>query len=327
VELCQVLGIERCNFQALDTLGGGWNCGAVMLAAMAVHSGVCRNVLVYRAANGRSEVRSLRQTGAGRPAAGARYAEPFGSNRAVATFGHIATAHMARFGTTNEDFGHVAITQRKHAALNTKAILRDPITLEDHQKSPWVVYPYRVLDCCLESDNACAVVVSSAAQARDGRHAPVYIMAGTGGNSASGALWETNGVQAAAALYDGAGISVKDVDFAELYDPFTFMCMIHMEDFGLVPRGEAGPWVRAGKHGLDGEMPVNTHGGLLSEAYVHGLNHVVEAVQQLRPGGVIDDLCDGAHRFDRSTCRQLKKANIGLVCGEFGASSMLLRAA
>src|SRR5438045_5580390 len=104
---------------------------------------------------------------------------------------------------------------------------------------------------------------------------------------------------AAPQLYAGAGIDPRDVHVAELYDPFTFMCMTHMEDFGLVPKGEVGPWVRAGNHGLDGPMPVNTHGGLLSEVYLQGLNHVVEAVQQLRREGVIDDLCEGAHTYDR----------------------------
>jgi acetyl-CoA acetyltransferase len=103
--------------------------------------------------------------------------------------------------------------------------------------------------------------------------------------------------------------------------------MLHIEDFGLAPRGEVGPWVTAGKNGLDGDVPVNTHGGLLSETYLQGLNHVIEAVQQLRPGGVVDDLCDGPHTFDRSVCRQVRSPEIALVCGESGASALLLRKA
>jgi acetyl-CoA acetyltransferase len=103
--------------------------------------------------------------------------------------------------------------------------------------------------------------------------------------------------------------------------------MIHMEDFGLVPKGQAGAWVRAGCNGLDGECPVNTHGGLLSESHVQGLSHVVEAVQQLRPSGVRDDLCNGAHTFDRTICRQVRDAEIALCCGEEGGSSLLLRKA
>lgn len=114
---------------------------------------------------------------------------------------------------------------------------------------------------------------------------------------------------------------------AELYDPFSFMCLLHMEDFGLVPKGEVGAWVTEGRNGLDGDVPTNTHGGLLPEAYVQGLNHVVEAVQQLRPGGVTDDLCQGAHTYDRSRCRQVRDARIALCCGEGGQSSLLLRRA
>jgi acetyl-CoA acetyltransferase len=140
-------------------------------------------------------------------------------------------------------------------------------------------------------------------------------------------LYTTYGAIAAPQLYAGAGITPKDVDVAELYDPFTMMCMLHMEDFGLVPKGEVGGWVSAGKNGLDGEVPVNTHGGLLSECYAQGLNHVVEAVQQLRPGGVVDDLCEGPHTYDRTTCRQVRDPEIALTCGEGGQSSLLLRRA
>ena len=103
--------------------------------------------------------------------------------------------------------------------------------------------------------------------------------------------------------------------------------MTHIEDFGLVKKGEIGGWVREGHNHLDGDLPVNTHGGLLSEAHIHGLNHVIEAVQQLRPEGVVDDLCDGAHTYDRATCRQVRDPKIALVCGECGESAMLLRRA
>lgn len=148
-----------------------------------------------------------------------------------------------------------------------------------------------------------------------------------GGGAPEANPWETYGVKAAPRLYEGGGLTPEDVSFAELYDPFTFMCLLHMKDFGLVPRGGSGPWVTAGNNGLDGPMPVNTHGGLLSEAYVQGLNHVLEAVQQLRPGGVVDDLSDGPHSYDRSVCRQVRDPQVGLVCGEAGLSSLLLRRA
>lgn len=169
------------------------------------------------------------------------------------------------------------------------------------------------------------MTLASAGAARLPLPPPAYITAGSGGDGTPAHLWETNGVYLAPRLYKGAGITPKDVSFAELYDPFTFMCMVHMEDFGLVPKGEVGAWVREGHNGLDGDVPVNTHGGLMSEAHIHGLNHVVEAVQQLRPEGVVDDLCNGPHTYDRSVCRQVHNPQIALVCGEGGGSGLLLR--
>ena len=326
-ELAQALGVPNCTFQAYDGLGGGWSCAAVLLAAMAVHAGLCRTVLVYRAMNGRSEVHHIRR---GRPyhaRGSAQLTAPFGQAHAAAALGHYATAHMAKYGTTSLDCGHLAVTQRRHALLNRKAVMKKPLTLEEHQSSPWFIYPFRRLDCCLETDNAVALVVTSAERARDLRQAPVYVSAGVGGSGQTAGPWESNGVNAAPRLYEAAVVAPDDLSFAQLYDPFTLICMLHMEDFGLCPKGEVGAWVTAGENGLDGATPVNTHGGHLSEAYVHGLNHVVEAVQQLRPGGVVDDYCDGPHTYDRSVCRQVRDARVGLVCGEMGNSALILRKA
>jgi acetyl-CoA acetyltransferase len=324
VELAAALGIKSCNFSDFCSLGGTWSCGAVASAAMAVHAGLCKHVLVYRAMNGYSN----RAGGEPRSPSGLeQFTLPYGEVHAAAKYGHYATAHMARFGTTPLDFAHLAVTQRKHAMLNKKAVMRKPLTLEEHQSSRWVVYPYRLLDCCIQTDGAVALVVTTAERARDLKQAPVYIMSMLSGRTVSEDQWETNGVRAAPALYSAAGITPADVDLAELYDPFTFMCMTHMEDFGLVPKGEVGAWVRANHNGLDGKCPVNTHGGLLSESYVQGLNHVIEAVQQLRPGGVCDDLCNGSHTYDRVACRQIRDAEIALCCGEEGGSSLLLRKA
>ncbi|HLY64588.1 MAG TPA: lipid carrier protein IgrF [Chloroflexota bacterium] len=322
-ELTHALELPRVNYSLFNNMGGGWSSAAVLTAAMLVHAGVCRNVLVYRSANGRS-ARGVR--GGTRQAAGeSQYLLPYGILHAAATFGYRATAHMARFGTTTIDMAHLAVTQRKHAMLNTKAQMRQPISIEDHQNSRWIVYPYRLLDCCLQTDGAVALIVTSAERARDLKHTPVHIMSGVGGEAATSGSWETNAANAAPLLYEGAGVTAKDVDVAEIYDPFTLQAMIHMEDYGFVPKGEAGGWVREGKNGLDGETPINTHGGLLSEAYFQGLNHVIEAVQQLRPEGVVDDLCNGPHTYDRTKCRQVRDAQIALTCGEDGGSSLLLR--
>jgi len=325
-DLSHALGIEGCNFQILDTHGGASACSMVAAAAMAVHAGMCNNVLVFRAMNGRS----ARRTGGSRqPEGSGQWLIPFGSAHAAASFGPYYTAYMDRYGATTLDLAHVAVTQRANAALNTKAMMRTPITVDDHQNSPWVCYPFRLLDCCLQSDGAVALVVTSAERARSLRQPPVYISGMIGGTypPMPVASWEIEARRVAPLLYERSGLTPADVDFAELYDPFTGMVMLHVEGFGLAAPGEAPALYRSGGATLDGRLPVNTHGGLLSEVYMNGLNHVVEAVQQLRPGGVVDDLCTGPHDYDRTHCRQLRDPQIGLVCGECGASSLLLRRA
>ncbi|HEX5022736.1 MAG TPA: hypothetical protein VFX54_18860 [Candidatus Binatia bacterium] len=326
-ELVRALGLKKCNFEFYSDGGGGWNCGAVLSGAMLVHAGICKNVLVFKARNRYSQGRAARAERANDVKGDAQFTTPFGIHHAAASFGPIATAHMARYGTTTLDFAHLAVTERSHAALNQKAMMRKPMTIEDHQNSRWIIYPFRLLDCCQESDGGVALVITSAERARDRKPAPVYIMSGMGGQGQTSGLWETNGANSAPLLYEGAGITPRDVSIAEIYDPFTAMCMVHIEDFGLVKKGEIGGWVTAGHNRLDGDLPVNTHGGLLSEAHIHGLNHVIEAVQQLRPEGVVDDLCNGAHSYDRSVCRQVRNPEIALVCGECGESAMLLRRA
>jgi acetyl-CoA acetyltransferase len=314
--LARMLGIPALNFDYFHEGGGWWNAATVLSAATLVHSGLCRNVLVYTGCNGYSEGRAARGSSGGARGP-AQFTAPFGSFHAAVTFGQVATAQMEQYGIDTLDFAHLAVTQRQHASLNTKAQMRTPITIEDHQNSRWIIYPYRLLDCCQETDGAVALVVTSAEQARDLRHNPVYIMGGSCGEP------EDSGT--ATRLFEGAGIAAADVDIAESYDDFTFMCLKHLADFQFAPRGEVGAWIREGHAGLDGGLPVNTHGGLLSEAHLLGLNHVIEAVQQLRVGGVVDDLCDGPHTYDRATCRQVRDPEIAFVCGVHGGSAVLLR--
>lgn len=329
-QVVQALGLEDCSFQVMSALGGGWACAAVATAAMAVHAGLCRNVLVYRAMRGRSERSQPARIAAGEE----QWARPFGISHAAARFGPHVTAHMHRHGLTSADLGQVAVTQRGHARLNRKAMMTDPMSLEDHQASPWIIEPFRLLDCCIRSDGAVAVVVSAADRARDSRHGPVHIRAMMGGTLTNQqgtlhapGLWELYASRAATKLYAGADLTPADIDIAELYDPFTGLCLMHMEGFGLAAPGEAAARFAAGDTGLDGALPVNTHGGLLSEAYMHGLGHVIEAVQQLRPGGVVDDYCEADHDHDRAHCRQVRDAKTALVCGECGDSSLILTGA
>ena len=325
-DLADALELD-CRFELFADEGGHWLCAAVMAAAAVVHAGWCRNVLVFKARNTYSEGRSAEAAPRQFVSGPDQFRAPHGIASAATSLALPAVAHMARYGTTTLDFAHLAVTQRTNASLNTKAMMRKPMTVQDHQNSRWISYPYRLLDCCQQSDGAAAVVVTSAERARDLRHAPVYILAGAAARGPTAGIWETNGVNTAPRLFGSAGVTPKDLSLAEVYDPFTGMCLLHIEDFGLAPKGGSGRWVTEQRNALDGDLPVNTHGGLLSEGNVNGLNHIIEAAQQLRPQGVRDDLCEGPHSYDRAVCRQVRDPQIALVCGEGGESALLLRRA
>ena len=160
------------------------------------------------------------------------------------------------------------------------------MTLADHQASRMVSEPYRLFDCCLETDGACAVVVTTPERARDAPHAPVEVLAsaqGTGGATVAEPYASGGATGVARRLWQTSGLTPDDVDVAQIYDHYTGMVIMTLEDYGFCERGEGGPFVESGALAWpDGALPTNTHGGSLSEAYVHGLNHAVEAVRQLR---------------------------------------------
>jgi acetyl-CoA acetyltransferase len=287
------LGVPEVTWY-LDQFGGGSVSHSVIgQAAMAVASGVARTVVCYRAINARSE---FRMGGTGRapaPIFDVQYQAPYGHFAPPQQFAMAARAHMNAYGTTAEQLGHIAVGQRANAVKNPRALKRDPITLDDHLASRWIAEPLRLLDCCLETDGACAVVVTSRERARDLRHGAVLISgaAWAGGDSLfSGAgsgpsgtdFTVTEAARLAPRLYAMAGVGPDDIDVAELYDCFTYSVLVQLEDYGFCAKGEGGPYAASGALALDGELPVNTHGGFLSEGYVHGINHVAEAVSQLR---------------------------------------------
>lgn len=217
-----------------------------------------------------------------------QYQAPYGYVAPPQQFAMYARAHMLRYGTRAEHFGRLAVTQRANAVKNPRALMRTPITLDDYLSSRWIAEPFRLLDCCLETDGACAVVVTTAERARSLRRPPVLISGAAwgGGTSHLSGGGADPTVTAAAALaprlYAQAGLGPGEVDVAELYDCFTYSVIVQLEDYGFCAKGEGGPYVESGATALDGPLPVNTHGGFLSEGYVHGLNHVAEAVSQLR---------------------------------------------
>jgi acetyl-CoA acetyltransferase len=196
-------------------------------------------------------------------------------------------------GATSEDFGRVAVADRQYAATNPKAwFYEQPITLEDHQASRWIVEPLHLLDCCQESDGAQAVVVVSAERARDLRRPPVLIEAaaqGAGAQQESMTSYYRDDMTGlpemgvvARQLWAATGLGPDDIDVAILYDHFTPFVLCQLEEFGFCGRGEAKDFLRDGSIEVGGRLPVNTHGGQLGEAYIHGMNGIAEAVRQVR---------------------------------------------
>jgi len=276
---------------ALDIdLGGQAPCHLVVQAAAAVATGQARHVLVFRAMNGRSgpRVGTMQFHGGG---AGYRY--PIGYDAYLMYVAMWGQRFLHETGQGEEDLAAVAIAQRAHAARNPAAYRREPLDLAAYLAMPFVVEPFRSPDCTVEVDGACAVVVSSIEAARDLRHPPAVVAAGgyrsgprPGLDIGDHLLWDdytrnyTSHVRAE--LFGRAGLTPADVDVAEIYDCFTSTVLMGLEGLGLCGRGESGAFVRSGATALDGALPMNTHGGLLGEGYLHGMNTVVEAARQVQ---------------------------------------------
>jgi acetyl-CoA acetyltransferase len=289
------LGLPRLGYYA-NYFGGGNMCvSTIATAAMAIHAGMASNVLVFRAMNGRSAHRLGRNNASGvmRAAGEAQYTMPAGWLTYSQYIAMAARRHMLKYGTSTADFGRVAVTCRANAVKNERAMMRTPISLDDHHSSRWIAEPLRLLDVCLETDGACAVLVSGAPEARDLRQKPVYLLgAALGGGRRPGYafdgfftgddLADVYAASIAPALWSSAGLGPDDVDVASIYDCFTFSVLAQLEGFGFCPPGQAAAFVADGGIEPAGRLPVNTHGGMLSEAYIHGLNGAFEMVSQLR---------------------------------------------
>lgn len=286
--VAQSLGIRDLRFH-LDQFGGGSVSHAMVgQAALALHAGIADTIVCYRALNARS---GFRMGGTGRPLVDAvetQFQAPYGYFTPPQQFAMEARAHMARYGTQPEHFGQIAVAQREFARDNERAMMRGPMTLDDYLAARFVVEPFRLFDCCLETDGAVALVLTRTERARDLRQVPVLIRGaawGGGQNLYSNQVSDTTRTAAAdmaPRLYSMAGVGPSDFDLAELYDCFTYSVLVQLEDYGFCAKGEGGPFVASGATARGGPIPVNTHGGFLSEGYVHGLNHVAEAVSQLR---------------------------------------------
>lgn len=286
------LGVPKAGY-AVDFLSGGNAANLITLTATAaIEAGLAKNVICFRAMNGRSGFR----LGGGRDMAAhgiTQYTAPFGWITYPQAMAMWCRRHTIDFGTTPEQLGEIAVTFRQNAIKNERAMQREPITMDDYLNSKKIVDPFRMLDICLETDGACAVLITSADRAKDMKQKPVYISGGAyGGGPNQGEdlfdaiRWPDHSSNYAAYIADelwaSAGMGPNDIDFAQIYDCFTYSIIMQLEGLGFCKKGEGGPFVEGGRIAMDGELPLNTAGGLLSEGYIHGLNHVIEATQQLR---------------------------------------------
>jgi acetyl-CoA acetyltransferase len=298
VEINRYLGGGDLTFFSRIHYGGGAACATVMQAALAVAAGVAKTVVCYRAMNERSQQRFGTGVQDRPPLPSTESAHfgwyaPHGLLTPAAWVAMNARRYMHQYGATSEDFGRVSVADRRHAASNPAAwFYQQPITLEDHQRSRWIVEPLRLLDCCQESDGAVAVVVTSLERARDLRSAPAVIAGAAQGASSEQQMMtgyyaaDITGLPemglVARQLYASAGIGPRDVQTAVIYDHFTPFVLVQLEEFGFCGRGEAKDFVRDGHIELGGRLPINPHGGQLGEAYIHGMNGIAEAVRQVR---------------------------------------------
>ena len=293
--------------------GGGTTLAIMHHAASAIVTGMCDTVLITMAdsqVSGLSRAKAIEaMAGAGHP----QFERPYGAP-IPGFYALVARAHQHAYGTTDEQRAAVAVACRKHASMNPAAQMRDPITIEDVLKSRLIADPLHLLDCSLVSDGGGAIIMTSAERARDFKNKPAYLL-GVGEGHSHEHISQAHSFTASAAkeagerAYAMAGLGPKDIDVAELYDCFTPVVIIELEDLGFCPKGEGGRFVEGGRIQLGGELPINTHGGLLSHCHPGhpgSIFSVTEAVRQLR-----------------GECgpRQVKDAKIALVHAQGGILS------
>jgi len=337
------LGI-RLNFY-MDVFGGGSSTEALVgIAIGVIEAGMCKVVAIFRAMNGYSQVR-IGGTGvrAAAPVSGDMlHGRAYGWQSAGQMFSPTFMRHMHDYGTRPEQVAAVKAIHSEHASNNPKAYYKERVTVDEVLASRMICKPLHLLDCCIETDNGNAIIVTSAERARDLRQPPVLIRGVVGRCSKPrldmhyqhGPISTVAGYYARQILWPNAGVGPEDVDITGSYDAFTFTTMLQLEDYGFCKKGDGGQYVSDGTITLGGKRPNNTSGGHLCEGYTHGMNMVIENVRQLRHD--VDDSCpvgpDGKrqHTYDyrEGGCRQVKDVEVSANLGWANpstASSMVMR--
>jgi acetyl-CoA acetyltransferase len=330
----------------MDVVGGGSSIEALIgLAIGAIEAGMCKTVALFRSMNGAT---GARMGGSGRGApmivGDSLHTVPYGWTSPAQWFGFTFMRHMYEYGTTPEQVAHVKVFHSWHASNNPKAYYSQRLTVDDVLASRPISYPVHLLDCCVETDNATALIVTTAERARDLRHRSPRILSVVGRcnkprmdmHYQHGPITRVAGYYAKDILWPNAGVGPEDVDVTGSYDAFTFTTLLQLEEYGFCKKGEGGHYVSDGTIALGGLRPNNTSGGHLCEGYTHGINMVVENVRQLRHDA--DDTCpvgpDGVrkHTFDyrEKGCRQVRdceiSANLGWGMPSLGSALVMRRA-
>jgi acetyl-CoA acetyltransferase len=310
-DLADVLGMANITYWGQSGPGGIAPCSLIGQAVGAIVSGQATAVLVFRSLNGRSGQRYGRASASrqaevlGGQGTYDEFFTPFGLMTPAQMFALMQQRHMSLYGTTAEEIGAIAIACRRRANANPAAQMHaKPLSMPDYLSARMISRPLCLFDCCLETDGAAAVVVTTTERARDLVHPPAVIRAvahSSGPRIQPGQMFPAllrdsitsqPARYTAQRLYEMAGLGANDVDVAQLYDCFTITVLMELEDFGFCAAGEGGRFAASGAIELGGSVPINTGGGHLSEGYIHGMNHIVEGVRQIR--GTSTSHVDGA---------------------------------
>lgn len=296
-EIAAHLGVPDVRYTVCPQMGGASATASLLTAAMAISTGVAEVVLLTVGWNGYSAIRprpearpNKRRFSAAFFGTVKNYYAPYGLRSAPWWYSLYLQRYAKRYNVPPEAAGAIAIACRKHAQLNGKALMRGrPLAMDEYLRSPYITEPLRKLDCCVETDCAAAVVLTSVERARDLPHVPVILLGAAEGHpDRPDELVNRRDVldlgleRAAPRAFAMAGVTKDEMDFLQIYDCFTYVALLEIEALGYAERGGAADFVKSGNIELGGKFPMNTHGGLMSQGHCWGMNHIIEATRQLR---------------------------------------------